>query len=86
MGIASGIVVYIILWWSVFFMTLPWGAHSPHEAGEEVEPGFAASAPKRPRLGLKAGITTVIAAALWGVAYWVIASDLISFRDAAALQ
>lgn len=76
----SGFVVYAILWWVVFFMTLPFGVRAPHEVGEEVEPGHADGAPVRPRLGLKAGITTVVAALLWVVAYFVIASDMLSFR------
>ena len=52
-----------------------------HEAGVEVGPGHAPSAPVRPRLGLKAGVTTAIAVVLWGVTYWIIESDLISFRE-----
>ena len=51
------------------------------EAGVEVGPGHAPSAPVRPRLGLKAGVTTAIAVVLWGVTYWIIESDLISFRE-----
>jgi predicted secreted protein len=77
----SGIVVYVIIWWVVFFTMLPIGVRSPDEAGVEVGPGHAPSAPVRPRLGLKAGVTTAIAVALWGVTYWIIESDLISFRD-----
>lgn len=81
MGWFSGIVVYVILWWLVFFMALPFGVRAPHEVGGTAEPGHAPSAPVRPRLWLKAGITTVIAAALWGVAWYLIASDLLSFRQ-----
>jgi predicted secreted protein len=78
---ASAIVVYVIIWWLVFFMTLPFGVRAAHEAGEEVQPGNDAGAPVKPMLGTKMAITTLIAGALWGVAYWLIASDLISFRD-----
>ncbi len=78
----SGIVVFVIIGWLVFFMALPIGVRSPDEAGIEVEPGHASSAPVRPRLGLKAGITTAISVVLWGIAYWVIEADLISFRAA----
>ncbi len=77
----SGMVVFVIIWWLVFFMTLPVGVRSPDEAGVEVGPGHAASAPVRPRIGLKAGITTAISVVLWGIAYWIIEADLISFRD-----
>ena len=77
----SGIVVFVLLWWMVFFIALPLGVRPPAEVGEEVGVGHVVSAPVRPRLWLKAGITTLVATALWGVAYYLIASDLISFRQ-----
>jgi predicted secreted protein len=80
MNWASAVLVYAVIWWIVFFISLPFGVRSPDEAGEEVLPGNAPSAPVRPRLWLKAGITTLVATVLWGVAYYVIVSDLISFR------
>ena len=76
----TGILVYMVLWWLVFFMTLPIGARSYHEAGEATQAGNAESAPMRPRLWLKAGATSVIAGVLWGIAYYLITSGLISFR------
>ncbi len=76
----SGLVVFLILWWLVFFVTLPFGIRAPHEAGETVAEGHADGAPVRPRLWLKAGIATAITAVLWGIAYWLIAAELISFR------
>jgi predicted secreted protein len=45
-----------------------------------VLPGNAPSAPVRPRLWLKAGVTTPVAAILWGVAYYLIESNLVGFR------
>jgi predicted secreted protein len=72
----TGILVYIIIWWLVLFVTLPFGI-SPQE---NPEPGTVPSAPAKPRLGLKAGITTVAAAVLWGIFYYVVQADLISFR------
>lgn len=78
----SGVMVYIVIWWLVFFMTLPFGNRAPHEVGEDVLEGNAPSAPVRPRLWIKAGISAVIALALWGVAYYMIESESISFRPA----
>ena len=37
----TGILVYVIIWWLVLFMVLPWGVKVP----EEPEPGHASSAP-----------------------------------------
>lgn len=77
MSVISGIVVYVIIWWVVFFAVLPWGVRIP----DRTEPGFATSAPERPRLGLKVAVTSGIAALLWVGAYFLISSDLISFRQ-----
>ena len=76
----STILVFVVVWWLVFFMTLPFGARSFHEAGENVETGNVESAPMKPRLWLKAGAATVIAAVLTIGVYFLIASGLLSFR------
>jgi predicted secreted protein len=71
----TGTMVYLMLWWLVFFAVLPFGVRVP----DQVDEGHATSAPAKPRLWLKAGITTLIAAVLWAGAYWLITSDLLSF-------
>jgi len=76
----SAVLVYVIVWWLVFFMSLPVGARSYHEAGEEVEVGNVSSAPMKPRLRTKAGVSTVIAAILTVVVYFLIDSGAVSFR------
>lgn len=80
MNIVSAIVVYVITWWVVLFMVLPWGVKPP----EEVEEGHATSAPDRPRLLLKFGITTAVSAVIWLIIYVLVISDVFSFRDWAA--
>jgi len=76
MTLASGALVFAVIWWMVLFAVLPWGVQPP----DRVEPGHATSAPARPRIFKKFAITTAIAGVLWGAAYWLIQSDLISFR------
>ena len=71
-------VVFVIVWWLVLFMVLPFGARPPNE----VEPGTAPSAPARPRMGLKIVATTVIAAALTALIMWLIQSGLVQLRPA----
>ena len=71
-------VVFVIVWWLVLFMVLPFGASPP----DEVEPGMAPSAPARPRIGLKVAVTTVIAAALTALIMWLLQSGLIQIRPA----
>ena len=51
MGIASGMLVYALIWCVVFFMALPIGGETAEEAGETLEPGMAESAPVRPGNG-----------------------------------
>jgi predicted secreted protein len=73
---AGAIVTFIVVWWLIFFMALPFGA-APEE---HPQPGNVESAPARPRLLLKAAITTVLAAAgTWGIAQFL-ASGLIDLR------
>ena len=76
MNIFTGILVFVMIWWVVLFAVLPWGVQVP----DEQEPGHATSAPSNPRLVRKGLITTAISIVLWGIAYYVISSDLISFR------
>ena len=79
MTLVSTALIYVVIWWLVFFMALPIGARSYHEAGEEVKAGNVSSAPMRPRLWLKAGVTTGIAAVLTLIAYFLIDSGALSF-------
>jgi predicted secreted protein len=74
----AGGVTFVIVWWLVLFMVLPFGARPP----DEVEPGMAPSAPARPRVALKMAITTVIALALTALILWLLQSGLIHLRPA----
>lgn len=73
----EGLITFAIIWWLVLFIVLPWGIHIPDAPAK----GHATSAPARPRLSLKLAVTTGIALVLWGIAFWLAASDLISFRN-----
>lgn len=78
MGWASGLAVYLMLWWLVLFMVLPVGVRRAEE--HERTEGEDHGAPAAPRLLIKFLATTVIAGILWGIFYWVWQSGLISFR------
>jgi predicted secreted protein len=75
MSFATGLIVFVIVWWLVLFMVLPWGIRREETPEEGHEPG----APQNPRILMKAVITTVIAAVIWGAIYWAIEADLIHF-------
>lgn len=77
MGWFTGIMVYLIIWWLVLFMVLPWGIKVP----DTPEPGHATSAPEKPMLWRKAAVTTAVATVFWICTYFIIESDLISFRE-----
>jgi predicted secreted protein len=77
MTLVTGIAVYVVVWWIVLFTVLPWGAQAP----DNPEPGHATSAPAKPRLLLKFAVTTLIAGIVFAGLYWVIESDLFSFRQ-----
>ena len=76
MNLTGGIVTFVLYWWLFFFMALPFGAEPP----EVVEKGHAPSAPEKPRIWIKAGAATVLAAlATWGTAEFI-DSGLVTLR------
>jgi predicted secreted protein len=79
-NIFSGILVYILTWWMVFFCMLPLGIKNI----EKPEGGSMPGAPVNPGLTKKLIFTTLISAIVWGGIYAIIKSDLLSFRDIAA--
>lgn len=76
MGIVTGILVYVILWWLIFFVTLPWG----HKPLADPGVGFAKSAPENPRLLLKALVTTGISAVIFLLLYLFVPADLMQWE------
>ncbi len=80
MSLVTGIVVYVLLWWLVFFTLLPVGVRTPGEVGGNAEPGHADSAPMRPYMWRKVLAATLISVVLWGGYYWLQGSGLITLR------
>ncbi len=72
MGGVTGVVVYILLWWMIIFMVLPWGLERDGEGK-----------PENPNLKHKAIITSFIAGVLWVIVYFLVESDIFSFREMA---
>lgn len=61
-------LIFVIVWWLVLFMALPFGAAAP----KKPEKGHASSAPEVPHLRIKLVATTVIAAVLSGAALYLL--------------
>ena len=76
MSWATGIMVYLVLWWTVLFAVLPLGVRRVERPGKGQERG----APERPDLLRKAVITSVVAAVLWIAFYILHQADIFSFR------
>ena len=77
MSWATGVMVYLVIWWTVLFTVLPLGVKRADNPGRGQDPG----APQNPQLVRKAVITTVIAAVVWLVFYFLHQMDVFSFRD-----
>lgn len=80
MGWVSGVAVFVMVWWVVFFAVLPWGV----KAEPDPQEGHAHGAPKRPMLPLKVAVTTAVSIVIWLIIFLVIEAELFSFRDWAA--
>jgi predicted secreted protein len=73
----TGIVMFVIIWWTALFAVLPIGTRPVQRADEAS--GWR-GAPERPRLMMKVIVTTIVACVLWTGAYVLIQSDYVSFR------
>ncbi|MCR9221923.1 MAG: DUF1467 family protein [Alphaproteobacteria bacterium] len=80
MGPVSGVVVYIIIWWLVLFMVLPFGVRRD----EAPETGHDPGAPKVAMIGKKMLITTAIATALFALYFAIVYFDLVTLRPEGA--
>jgi len=76
MSWATGVMVYLVIWWTILFAVLPFGVRRVEHPGRGEERG----APERPQLARKAIITSIIAAVLWIAFYFLHQADVFSFR------
>ncbi len=81
MSISEVFVVYVISWWMVLFMVLPFGIKRVDPA--TLLPGQDPGSPAKGRMVLKLVITSAIALVILGIYYLVSTSGLISFREMA---
>ena len=78
MGIATGIAIFLTIWWTVLFAILPLGTVSHAEAGINKGDGGDPGAPVDPKLKKKFFTTTWIAAVLWTILFLVLHFRLIT--------
>lgn len=78
MGLATGIAVYILIWWTVLFAILPIGVRTQSDE-EEVIPGTEAGAPVRARHLYKFVITSLVSVVVWVIIDIVVRTDVFNF-------
>ena len=74
----TGIVLYVLIWWTVLFAILPIGTRPIAEPDELT--GWR-GVPASPRMWRKVMWTTIVATVIWLACFGVIASGWISFRS-----
>jgi len=79
MGLTTGAAIYLVIWWLVLFMVLPWGVRTIGD--DDVAKGHAPSAPQKPRMLTKMAVTTVVAAIVFAVVYVVAETGMVSLRE-----
>jgi len=82
MNLANHIIVFLVCWWLILFMVLPWGVKNHHEeqSEDELEPGIEKAAPVRANIGKKMLITTGITIVVWLSIFAAIEFELFSIR------
>lgn len=74
MTLFSAVFIYILIWWTMLFVVLPWGVRGQAEA-DDVYEGSEPGAPVNPRLKRKFLQTT-----LWSFGLWIIIAAVIHFQ------
>jgi len=80
MTVFSGIVVFTCIWWTVIFCVLPLGLSGQEQSTDNIS---APGAPSDPQLKKKLILTTAISIVLWLLAYALIESGWIDWRELA---
>ena len=74
MSWATGVMVYLVIWWTILFAVLPLGVRSHHEAGIAPPAGCDPGSPVEPHLKRKfittSWVSAVVFAAVWLVVHF----------------
>lgn len=77
MNIFTGIVVYLMIFWTILFAILPWGNQAP----ERPEGGAMGGAPANPRIKQKFLITFLVSTLIWAIIAGLIYMEVIDFYE-----
>ncbi|MDO9222643.1 MAG: DUF1467 family protein [Caulobacter sp.] len=78
MTLATGIAIFLTIWWTALFVILPLGTKTYAESGIEVKDGGDPGAPVNPNLKRKFITTTWVTALLWAALWLVLKFQLLS--------
>lgn len=81
MSLLFGLAIYFVIWWVCFFAMLPFGVHTTEEVGEVNSPGFADSAPHKPRLLPKMIATTIVSGIVFAGIYALMVHHVLPLDD-----
>lgn len=79
MSATSAFAIYVIIWWLILFMVLPFGA-KPKIEQAGIDEGHDAGAPARPMMLYKILATTVVSLIVFGIFYFSYTSGYLDFR------
>ena len=74
MGVTGGIILFLLIWWVIFFISLPINIKNNQSKITNIE-GEDPGAPNNPQIFLKFAITTFISLMVWGIIYWILNDD-----------
>lgn len=77
MNLFTGIIVFLMIFWTTLFAVLPWG----NKASETPETGMAGSAPANPRIKQKFIITFLVSCVIWSIIAALIHFEVIDFYE-----
>lgn len=80
MNPVSGVVVFIMIWWTVIFCILPIGQSTTQETPDSEDEYLAPGAPKHLNMKKKFIITTLVSIVIWCIIYAIIISEIVDFR------
>ena len=77
MSWVTGLMLYGVIWWTGLFAVLPFFARPV--AGPDPVTGWRGT-PERVRVGRIVLANSLLALVIWGIGYWAITGDWLSFR------
>ena len=80
MSITSALVLFAVIWFTVFFIAIPIRLETQGDRGEVV-PGTHAGSPEVHNLKKKAWITTFVTFISWAIICGIIISGVLTMRD-----